>query len=71
MLVGQLDKKEKFLRWVLTDPMTKKAEWGMRSFQDDPDTIAWGGGRSIYDALFALRRPRDRRHLLQGLVNTA
>jgi general secretion pathway protein G len=47
-LVGQLDKKQKFLRRVPTDPMTKKAEWGMRSFQDDPDTIAWGG-QNVYD----------------------
>jgi general secretion pathway protein G len=47
-LVGQLDKKQKFLRRIPTDPMTKKAEWGMRSFQDDPDTIAWGG-QNVYD----------------------
>ena len=47
-LVGQLDKKQKFLRRVPMDPMTKKAEWGMRSFQDDPDTIAWGG-QNVYD----------------------
>jgi len=47
-LVGQLDKKQKFLRRIPMDPMTKKAEWGMRSFQDDPDTIAWGG-QNVYD----------------------
>lgn len=47
-LVGQLDKKQKFLRRIPTDPMTKKTEWGMRSFQDDPDTIAWGG-QNVYD----------------------
>ena len=47
-LVGQLDKKQKFLRRVPIDPMTKKAEWGMRSFQDEPDTVAWGG-QNIYD----------------------
>ena len=47
-LVGQLDKKQKFLRRVPMDPMTKKAEWGMRSFQDDPDTISWGG-QNVYD----------------------
>jgi general secretion pathway protein G len=47
-LVGQLDKKQKFLRRVPIDPMTKKAEWGMRSFQDDPDTVAWGG-QNVYD----------------------
>ena len=47
-LVGQLDKKQKFLRRVPIDPITKKAEWGIRSFQDDPDTIAWGG-QNVYD----------------------
>ena len=47
-LVGQLDKKQKFLRRVPFDPMTKKAEWGMRSFQDEPDTVAWGG-QNVYD----------------------
>ncbi|HJW13800.1 MAG TPA: type II secretion system protein [Thermoanaerobaculia bacterium] len=47
-LVGQVDKKQKFLRRIPTDPMTKKPEWGMRSFQDDPDSIAWGG-QNVYD----------------------
>jgi len=47
-LVGQIDKKQKFLRRVPTDPMTKKAEWGLRSFQDDPDSISWGG-QNVYD----------------------
>jgi general secretion pathway protein G len=55
-LVGQLDKKQKFLRRVPIDPMTKKAEWGMRSFQDEPDTIAWGG-QNIYD-VFSLSSGR-------------
>ena len=55
-LVGQLDKKQKFLRRVPMDPMTKKAEWGMRSFQDDPDTIAWGG-QNVYD-VFSLSSGR-------------
>jgi general secretion pathway protein G len=47
-LVGQLDKKQKFLRRVPIDPMTKKDEWGMRSFQDEPDSFAWGG-QNVYD----------------------
>ncbi len=55
-LVGQLDKKQKFLRRVPMDPMTKKAEWGMRSFQDDPDTVAWGG-QNVYD-VFSLSSGR-------------
>src|SRR5712691_11033224 len=36
-LVGQVNKKQKFLRRIPVDPMMKKAEWGKRSFQDDPD----------------------------------
>ena len=47
-LVGQLNKKMKFLRKIPVDPMTKKAEWGLRSFQDEPDSFAWGG-QNVYD----------------------
>lgn len=47
-LIGQVNKKQKFLRRILVDPMTKKPEWGMRSFQDEPDTFAWGG-QNVYD----------------------
>lgn len=35
-------KKLKFLRRIPVDPMTGKAEWGMRSVQDDPDSESWG-----------------------------
>ncbi|MEO8189363.1 MAG: type II secretion system protein [Acidobacteriota bacterium] len=47
-LVGQIDKKQKFLRRVPIDPMTKKAEWGLRSYQDDPKTTSWGS-QNVYD----------------------
>ncbi|HRC85861.1 MAG TPA: prepilin-type N-terminal cleavage/methylation domain-containing protein [Thermoanaerobaculia bacterium] len=47
-LVGQIDKKAKFLRRIPTDPMTGKAEWGLRSFNDDPDSDSWGG-ENVYD----------------------
>lgn len=47
-LVGQVNKKQKFLRRVPIDPMIKKAEWGLRSFQDEPDSFAWGG-QNVYD----------------------
>jgi len=47
-LIGQVNKKMKFLRKVPIDPMTKKAEWGMRSYQDEPDSFAWGG-QNVYD----------------------
>lgn len=47
-LVGQVNKKQKFLRRIPVDPMTKKAEWGLRSFQDEPESFAWGG-QNVYD----------------------
>lgn len=46
-IVGQLTKK-KFLRRIPVDPMTGKAEWGLRSYQDDFDATSWGG-QDIYD----------------------
>jgi len=47
-LVGQVAKKQKFLRRVPVDPMTKKPEWGLRSYQDDPKSTAWGS-QNVYD----------------------
>jgi len=41
--VGALDRKLKFLRRVPVDPMTGTAEWGMRCYQDDPDSPSWCG----------------------------
>ena len=37
-----------YIRQIPVDPMTKKAEWGQRSFQDEPDSFAWGG-QNVYD----------------------
>jgi len=47
-LVGQLEKKQKFLRRIPIDPMTGKTEWGLRSYQDEHDSFAWGG-QNVYD----------------------
>jgi general secretion pathway protein G len=41
-------KKVRFLRRVPIDPTTGKAEWGMRSMQDDPDSDSWGG-QNVFD----------------------
>jgi len=41
-------KKVRFLRKIPTDPMTGKAEWGLRSMQDDPDSDSYGG-QSVFD----------------------
>jgi general secretion pathway protein G len=41
-------KKVRFLRAIPIDPMTGKAEWGMRSMQDDPKSDSYGG-QSVFD----------------------
>ena len=41
-------KKLKFIRRIPIDPMTGKAEWGMRSMQDEKDSSSWGG-QSVFD----------------------
>lgn len=47
-LVGQIDRKQRFLRRVPIDPMTGEAEWGIRSVQDEWDSTSWGG-ENVYD----------------------
>ena len=47
-LVGQVDKKLKLLRRLPVDPMTGKAEWGLRSYKDEPDATSTGG-ENVYD----------------------
>jgi general secretion pathway protein G len=47
-LVGQVKKKKRFLRKVPIDPMTGKDEWGLRSYQDEPDSRSWGR-QNVYD----------------------
>ena len=41
-------RKLKFLRRIPMDPMTGSDEWGMRSYQDKPDSTRWGG-QNVYD----------------------
>lgn len=41
-------KKLKFLRRIPVDPMTGRAEWGLRSMQDDPDSDSFGG-QNVFD----------------------
>ena len=41
-------KKVKFLRHIPVDPMTGKAEWGLRSMQDDPKSDSFGG-QNVFD----------------------
>lgn len=47
-IVGQVDKKIKLLRRIPLDPMTGEREWGLRSYQDEPDATSWGG-ENVYD----------------------
>lgn len=40
--------KVRFLRKIPVDPITGKAEWGLRAVQDDPDSHSWGG-HNVFD----------------------
>jgi general secretion pathway protein G len=41
-------RKLKFLRKVPVDPMTHGMDWGLRSYQDKPDSTRWGG-QNVFD----------------------
>lgn len=47
-LMNTVDKKIKFLRRIPKDPMMGNTEWGMRSYQDDPESTSWGG-QDVFD----------------------
>ena len=42
------DRKIRFLRKIPVDPITGRAEWGLRAVQDDPDSTSWGG-KNVFD----------------------
>jgi general secretion pathway protein G len=42
------DRKIRFLRRIPVDPITGRAEWGLRAVQDDPDSTSWGG-KNVFD----------------------
>jgi len=46
--VGTVDRKLKFLRRIPVDPMSATAEWGLRCYQDDPDSTSWCG-ENVWD----------------------
>jgi general secretion pathway protein G len=41
-------RKMKFLRRVPIDPLTNTTDWGLRSYQDLPNSTTWGG-QNVYD----------------------
>ncbi len=45
----------KFLRRIPVDPMTGTKDWGLRSNQDKPDSISWGG-ENVFDIYTKSRR---------------
>ena len=47
-------RKLKFLRRIPVDPMTNGTEWGLRSYQDEPDTSQWGG-QNVFDVYTTFR----------------
>jgi general secretion pathway protein G len=42
------DRKLKFLRRIPKDPITGTDEWGLRCYQDEPDSTSWCGD-NVYD----------------------
>jgi general secretion pathway protein G len=38
----------RYLRRIPIDPMTNSTDWGLRSYQDEPDTTSWGG-ENVFD----------------------
>jgi general secretion pathway protein G len=46
--VGSAGKKLRFLRRIPFDPLTQSQEWGMRCYQDKPDSTSWCG-QNVYD----------------------
>src|SRR5437016_3498840 len=47
-LGASADQKIRFLRKIPVDPITGKAEWGLRAVQDDSDSTSWGG-KNVFD----------------------
>src|SRR5262245_52404145 len=47
-LQGTIDKKIRFLRRIPKDPMTNTFDWGLRSLQDDPNSMSWGR-QNVFD----------------------
>ena len=60
-VVGQIDRKIKFLRRIPVDPMTNEATWTLRGYKDELDATSWGGD-DVYDV-----HSRSRKIGLNGI----
>jgi general secretion pathway protein G len=47
-VVGTSGNRKRFLRRIPIDPMTGRADWGLRSYTDSPDSTSWGG-EDVFD----------------------
>lgn len=47
-MIGQAEGEIRFMRRIPVDPMTGEAEWGLLSYQDEPDDTTWGR-ENVYD----------------------
>ncbi len=45
---GSKKKTVKFLRRIPLDPMTNSYDWGLRAYEDAPDSSTWGG-KNVFD----------------------
>jgi general secretion pathway protein G len=46
--VGAVERKLRFLRRLPVDPVTGGTQWGMRCYQDEPDSTSWCG-ENVWD----------------------
>lgn len=46
--LNEVDMQLKFLREVPVDPITNSTNWGLRSYQDEPEARSWGG-ENVFD----------------------
>ena len=47
-VAGSISRKVRFLRRIPVDPLTGKAEWGLRNSSDEANSTSWGGSH-VYD----------------------
>ena len=52
-------RKLKFLRRIPIDPLTGDTEWGLRAYQDRPDSTTWGGGKTFTTSTRRPAAPRS------------